>query len=281
MKMNMKKNSLAVTRQLRLFLIVFIFAFLFGTHFGFSQKRFMLDQNEALKFKLAKQLYQKGQQLFLKGKFKKAEEALKDCLEKFPKYSDADYYMSQICYKKEDFPQALQHIKKAKKNYKFMADLGVSTQLEYMDSLRKQKQDLEEDLRNMKQQLADGNFKGGAFSSVRTELQGKIASAEKSLIQIEERLKNPIPTEAQMSADYYYVHGNILFKLKKYKESLDQYLQAVRVNPNHGNAYNNIANLNFMARQYQRALYYLEKAEICGIKVNPKFREAIYKAMGK
>ncbi len=281
MKMNMKKNSLAVTRQLRLFLIVFIFAFLFGTHFSFSQKRFMLDQNEAQKFKLAKQLYQKGQQLFLKGKFKKAEEALNDCLEKFPKYSDADYYMSQICYKKEDFQLALQHIEKAKENYKFMADLGVSTQLEYLDSLRKQKQDLEENLRNMKQQLADGNFKGGAFSSTRTELQGKIASAEKSLIQIEERVRNPIPTEAQMSADYYYVHGNILFKLKKYKESLDQYLQAVRVNPNHGNAYNNIANLNFMARQYQKALYYLEKAESCGIKVNPKFREAIYKAMGK
>lgn len=281
MKMNMKKICPAVTRQLPLVLIVFILVFLFSTHFGFGQKRFMLDQNEAHKFKLAKQLYQKGQQLFLKGKYVKAEKAFRECLEKFPNYSEADYYMSQICYKKNDFLLALQHINNAKKNYKFMSDLGVSTQLEYMDSLRKQKQELEEDLRNMKQQLSSGHFKGGAFSSTPTELQGKIASAEKSLLQINERLKNPIPTTAEMPADYYYIHGNIFFKLKKYKESLDQYLQTVKVNPNHGNAYNNLANLNYMARRYQRALYYLEKAESCGTKVNPKFREAIYKAMGK
>ena len=281
MKMNTKKMGPAVTRQCPLVLIVFIVAFLFGTHAGLGQKRFMLDQNEAHKFKIAKQLYQKGLQLFLKGKYAKAEKTLRDCLEKFPKYSEADYYLSQICYKKKDLQLALQHIENAKKNYTFMADLGVSTQLEYMDSLRKQKQDLEEDLRNMKQQLSNGNFKGGAFSSVPTELQGKIASAEKSLLQINERLKNPIPTAAEMPADYYYIHVNIFIKIKKYKDSLDQYLQAVRINPHHGNAYNNLANLHYMARKYQKSLYFLAKAESCGTKVNPKFREAIYKAIRK
>ena len=57
MKMNTKKMGPAVTRQCPLVLIVFIVAFLFGTHAGLGQKRFMLDQNEAHKFKIAKQLY--------------------------------------------------------------------------------------------------------------------------------------------------------------------------------------------------------------------------------
>ena len=98
---------------------------------------------------------------------------------------------------------------------------------------------------------------------------------------INDRLKTPIATVSEMPADYYYVHGNILFKLKKYNESFKQYMETVRANPNHGNAYNNLANLNFMAKRYEKASYYFEKAESCGAKVNPKFKKAILKAMEK
>jgi hypothetical protein len=56
-------------------------------------------------------------------------------------------------------------------------------------------------------------------------------------------------------------------------------MKAVEINPQHGSAFNNIANLFYMGKKYQQALYYLSKAEACGIKVNPKFREAIQRAL--
>ena len=277
-KMNKKKISRAAARHIRLVLIVFVLSLVFGGYFSFGQKRHMLDQNEAHKFKLAKQLYQKGQQLFIKEKFRKAGEAFNDCIEKFSRFADAHYYLGQIYYKYGSFLQALEHIEKAKKNYKFMADLGVSTQLEYMGELRKQKQDLEEQIRDLKQALSTGNY---TVETGQKEIQARIAANENTLTKIDYRIKAPVPSVAVIPADYYYVHGNILFKLKKYKESLDQYLEAVNVNPKHGNAYVNIANLNYMARKYQKALYYLEKADSSGAKVNPEFRAAIYKAIGK
>jgi hypothetical protein len=36
-----------------------------------------------------------------------------------------------------------------------------------------------------------------------------------------------------------------------------------------------------MAKRYEKALFYLEKAGSCGAKVNPEFKKAIYKAMGQ
>jgi tetratricopeptide (TPR) repeat protein len=69
--------------------------------------------------------------------------------------------------------------------------------------------------------------------------------------------------------------------LKKYSEALNRYLETVKTDPTHGSAYNNLANLYYMARKYQQALFYLQKAESCGAKINPRFKQTLYKAMRK
>jgi len=245
----------------------------------FGQKRFMLNESEAEKFKMATRLFYKGEQLFSKGNYKKAKEALDDCLDKFPQYANADYYLGRIYYEEGDYLKALEHIENAKKNYKVLADLGASTQLEYMNKLREEKMAAEESLRNLKQRRS--TMRPGQGTGQSGEIEDQINQVQKSIDELDQRMKEPLPQVSDPPADFFYIHGNILFKIKKYKDSLDQYLDAVRINPQHGNAYINIANLNFMAKKYERALFYLEKAESCGAKVNPEFRNAIYKAMGQ
>lgn len=245
----------------------------------FGQKRFMLNENDAEKFRMATRLFYKGEQQFSKGDFKKAKKSLNDCLEKFPQYANADYYLGRINYDEGDYLKALEHIENAKKNYKILADLEVSTKLEYMDSLREEKSVVEETLRNLQKKSMPMNAKSGSAQT--TEEAKQIFQAQKALEEINQRMSEPLPQASELPADFFYIHGNILFKIKKYKDSIDQYLEAVRIDPQHGNAYINIANLNFMAKKYEKALFYLEKAESCGAKVNPEFRKAIYKAMGQ
>jgi tetratricopeptide (TPR) repeat protein len=60
-----------------------------------------------------------------------------------------------------------------------------------------------------------------------------------------------------------------LYKLKKFEESQKQYLLAIKINPGHGDAYNNLANLYYLAKQYQKALDCLNRAEANGVKTNP------------
>jgi tetratricopeptide (TPR) repeat protein len=148
-----------------------------------------------------------------------------------------------------------------------------------MEKLRQQKYQTEEDIRTLRQQMTGG----GSSSNPRgnTQIESRIASLEKTRDMINDRLRAPVPERAEPPADFFYVHANILFKLKKYKEAFDHYHEAVRINPQHGNAYVSLANMDYMAKKYQKALFYLEKAQSCGAQVNPDFRKALYKAMRK
>jgi tetratricopeptide (TPR) repeat protein len=281
--MRIKKSNPKSTKQVTISvsLVLIVLCLLMGGYFIFGQQRYMLNESEAPKFKLAKQLFQKGQQLLLKEKYNKAIKPFKECLEIFPKYAHADYYLAQIFYKNGNFLQALEHIEKAKENYDYLSKLGVNTQLEYLDNLRTQRMELQERIMDMKARLERLKGRGNPMSNSPEikELEAQIASAEHSIRMIDERLRKPIPDETKMPADYYYHHGNILFKLKRYGDAFNQYLEATKTDSCHINALTNLANLKFMARKYQDALSYLENAEKCGGKVNPKFKEAILKAM--
>jgi len=258
--MKANKNCIGVKRQISIFLLVFMV--IMGFKYGFGQERFLMDENTFQKFKLSKRMFEKGKAYFLKEKYNKAKKSLKECLEDFPRYSQADYFLSQIFYKEGDFPKALVHIEKAKANYGFMADLLVATQQKYLDDLRTQKQELQANLIDL--------------------TSGSDIDQVKALIKnIDTKLNEPIPVVPKKSADYYYFHGNIFMKLKKYNEAQAQYIEALQIDPNHGNASNNLASLYYMIKQYQKALDYLTQAETNGVKINQEFKKAILKALKK
>ncbi|MCP4216571.1 MAG: tetratricopeptide repeat protein [bacterium] len=245
------------------------------TVFSAAQKRFMMNENEEKKFKLAKNLYYKGEQLFKKDKLKKAEKAFTDCLEKFPKYSNASFFLSQIHYKANRFEEAMQHIRTAKDNFSFMAKLGASTQLQYMEMLRENETELNEHVMKIKDAMA----KMSAGSSGYQEWESELNRYQGSLNQVREKMRNPVIKTAQTPAEYYYLHGNICVKIKKLNDAYAQYMKTIEIDPKHGNAYVNLANLHYNIKKYQKALEYLNKAEKCGTPVNAGFKAAIQKGL--
>jgi tetratricopeptide (TPR) repeat protein len=82
-------------------------------------------------------------------------------------------------------------------------------------------------------------------------------------------------------AEYSYLHGNLLIRQKRFEEALAEYEKAIVAEPKHGKALNNIANIYYMGRQYDKALAYIERAESVGAPVNPDFKKAVLKALGK
>lgn len=264
--------------------VLIFFLLLTVVQFLSAQQRYTMEEGETSKFKLARQIYERGKQLLAGESYDRAEKAFKDCLEVFPKFSYAGYYLSQLYYEKKDYVTALTLVEKAKEDYEFISDYWIRYQLQYLDMLRQQKMELEEKIRDIKDIIATKNFKARTPEEQMAEqkdLEARQSRAELEAREADERIKNTIPSAPEMAANFYFLHGNILFKLKKYNDAYAQYLEAVRVNPAFGNAYNNLANLNFMGRRYEKALFYLEKAEKCGAVINPKFKKDILMALGE
>ena len=62
------------------------------------------------------------------------------------------------------------------------------------------------------------------------------------------------------SADIFYIYGNIQSKLKNYKEATSSFENAINLNPNFSEAYNNLGNVNKLNNQIQEAIKNYKKS---------------------
>jgi pentatricopeptide repeat protein len=255
-------------------LILVVLFVLMGTISSFGQRDFLMEERKLVeKFKFADKHFAKGKEYFIKGNTAKAEKELGKCLEIMPEHADALYFLSQIDYKKGNFDQALEKIEKAKANFDFIAKFYTFTHQTRLESLREEKQKLEMNLMDLQNRLPSITNQ-----DERQRVESAIANTRNDISIIENRLREPIPPVLDTPADYFYIHGNTLFKLKRYQDAHDQYVEAIKRDPKHGNAYNNLINLYFIAKDYQEALAYLKKAEANGAQINPELKKAVEKA---
>jgi len=260
----------------QIFISLIVSILLLGTDFSFGQKHFYMDEKKIYeKFKIAEAIFYKGKKHFLKGNYKKAEKELKKCIETMPEHVEAHFYLSQILYKNEDFQKALEHIEKAKANFEFMTGLFAYAYEQYISQLREQEDILDSKISKLREKLS------AASPEEKSMIEAQIDARETTKNVIRNRLNEPLPPLESIPADYFYFHGNVFFKLKKYQEAYAQYIKAIKINPNHGNAYNNLANLYYMTKQHQKALDCLNKAEANGVKTNPELKKAILKILEK
>jgi len=260
----------------QIFISLIVSILLLGTDFSFGQKHFYMNEKKIYeKFKIADAIFFKGKKHFLKGKYKKAEKELKKCIETMPEHVEAHFYLSQILYKNEDFQKALEHIEKAKANYEFMVGLYEYAYQQYIFQLREQEDTIDSQISKLREKLA------AASPQEKSMIEIQIDSQETTKNVIRSRLNEPLAPSESIPADYFYFHGNVFFKLKKYQEAHAQYIKAIKIDPNHGNAYNNLANLYYMTKQHQKALDCQNKAEANGVKTNPELKKAILKILEK
>lgn len=239
-----------------------------------------LDQQDVAviqKYRAAAPDVESGQALLLKGKYEEAEKKLQRALETLPEHAIAAYFLADCYYRMGRLDEGLAAIQKAEVNFGNFNRVLYRWQLAQVNQFEADKTRLNDLLSDLQNKLSQAKT-----DAERAQIQNEIARAQASRNSSAQRTKEQMVSESYTTpGEYFYVHGNLLFRKKEYPAALDQYLKAVSADPKHGNAYNNIANLYYMGRQYDKAREYLEKAEANGAKINPAFKQAIAQALNK
>jgi tetratricopeptide (TPR) repeat protein len=242
-----------------------------------AQKDFNMDEKKLVEsFKLANPLYLDGVKQFIKGNLDKAEKKLLEALAIMPEHADAAYMIAQIQLKRKDLPQALASIIAAEKNYSANAQFHTFTYQQYLDRLRQQRQELQA----QRTQVMDAMSRQPANSTNRSSDSLATQSLDQAIKQIDSRLTTPIPQTSEIPADYFYIHGNVFFQMRRPLDAAAQYREAIRLDPAHGNAFNNLALVLFSQGNNKEALDCLARAEAAGVKVNPDFKKAVEAKLG-
>jgi tetratricopeptide (TPR) repeat protein len=219
---------------------------------------------------------QKGEEQFNKKQYEKAEETLLKVLRQMPENAEASYYLAETYYQKGEFEKGLEVIVDAEKNYPFIGRMLARRRMSSQVSPEQQK--LMEEIQQLRGQMG-GRQSEVQRQTVQTEIASKMAALR--ALRQKEAGQQKVEETISLPAEYSYTHGNLLFRLKRYDEALVEYEKAIQADPRQGGAYNNAASIYFMAKQYDKALDYLEKSEAAGVKVNPNFKKAVLQALGK
>ncbi|MGB6865116.1 MAG: tetratricopeptide repeat protein [Candidatus Aminicenantaceae bacterium] len=269
----------------RLFLIHVVIVVLFFGMLSFGQEDLAREEAELFKkYQSLNKDYEKGKMYFVREDYNKAKKEFEKILGKLPEHADAHFFLSQVLYKEGDLAGALSHAEKAKANYEYSARMKIKMAQVSKRKLEEKKQAFEDNIGELEDGIANlpqASEVGDEVEGRKKEIQTKIDKIKKQIENIDIQLNLPPPREEEMPAEYCYLNGNIYFKMKKFQEAHDQYQETIRLDPKHGDAYNNLAALYFQVKQYQKAMEYLNQAEANGAKVNPEFKKAVLKALGK
>ncbi len=230
-----------------------------------------MDEKDRLlfqKFRMTRPDLLKGEDLVKKKQYDKAEATLLNVLKEMPENAEASFYLAETYYQKGEFEKGLAAIADAEKNSPLIQKILYRRQMGTMSQGGESRADIESQIVGQQQKT------GEPTSTEMTKMRGDAAQNQTE----SQEQKSEVFT---IPAEYSYVHGNLLFREKKYEEALAQYEKAAAADPKHGKALNNIANIYFMGQQYDKALEYINRAEAVGAKVNPEFKKAVLKALGK
>jgi len=248
---------------------------------SFGQEDFTKEERLLFqRFQSLNKNFEKAVVYYNKGDVRKSKKEFEKILEQMPQYADARFYMGQIAYKEGDMKTALSLIVKAKEDYAFVTKMKVGMVQMLEPKLREQREALLTKLGELEIKLPSESA-SNSEAVTETQTDREMEKVKQEIERIDKRLNQPIPTEEDLPADYFYIHGNIYFKMKKFQEAHDQYQETIRINPKYGRAYNNLAALYFQVKQYQKALDYISQAEANGATVNPDLKKAVLKALGK
>ena len=267
-----------------IFVSMLIVTLFFGM-FSFGQEGLAGEETELFKrYKSLNKNYEKGKMYFAREDYKKAKKEFEKILKKLPEHADALFFMSQVFYKEGNLDEALKYVQNAKENYEFTAKMKIEMAKVSREKLEDKKLKLEDNLAELEEQIVSlphSSEVGEEGEDRKKRLETRIDETKNQIESIDAQLALPLPSMDEIPAEYCYINGNIYFRMKKFQEAHDQYQEAIRLDPTHGDSYNNLAALYFQVKQYQKAMDYLDQAEANGAKVNPEFKKAVLKALGK
>lgn len=220
------------------------------------------------KYRMTRPDLVKAQEQLKKKQVDKAEQSLLKVLAQMPENAEASFYLAEVCYQKGEFERGLAAILDAETNFPVIQKALYRRQMGTITQGGEDRADLQNEI------LAQQQKTGEPITAATAKMKEQAGQSQSSA----QDLKSEV---LSIPAEYSYVHGNLLFRLKRFEEALAEFEKAVVADPKHGRALNNIANIYYMARQYERSLEYIGRAESVGAKVNPDFKRAVLQALGK
>jgi len=256
------------------FLILSFALLLWVSHPLLAQKEPGQSQKGATsKWEQANTLFLKGKDYFAKKELGRAETEFKACLEILPGHAEALFFLAQVDYAKGDFARALAEIQKADAAHAAMSGGGGFVDADSREALLEERAEKEREVAFIEDTLTASPCKSDVQL---VSLPEAIENLRREISSINAKLNEQWQPEPQpLPADYFFVHANILFKMKRFQEAQSFYLKAIDADPRHLPAYNNLINLCYVTRDFEKALKFIEQAEANGVALNPKLKEAI------
>ncbi len=233
-----------------------------------AQMGFNQSEKAAIeKFKRAQAHYNKGVEHLKKGGLEMAQREAKACMEIFPDFADSHLLLAMVDYQQGRHASALEEVERAKAGFASVRGLYESSYQEYFTRLREQRDQLAE-------RIADLVSTGSSPILVN--------EASNRLKAIDLQLRDWRPNAGlELPAEYHFIHGNILFKLKRPAEAESMYRAAIAADPRHANAWNNLISIRFAANDIAGAAKCVQEAEAGGAVLNGKLKQAILDRQGK
>ncbi len=233
------------------------------------------DDNHGLevlrKFRLAQPLLNKASDLLTAKDWEGAAKQFNRCLEVLPECPDACFGMAYICNQSGDVTKALAWMEKAEKSSLYLQQVWENQKT----SLFKLSQ--EERMSLLK--LADDLLNNGmyVYSCKSNKLYAESSQVTQKARAITADSKaNDSPFA--IPAEFFSLHGNLFFKLKRLNEAEEQYLKALAIAPGHERCLNNLINIYFVTGRIEQARSWLENADQQKVKINTGLAQAVRRA---
>jgi tetratricopeptide (TPR) repeat protein len=214
-----RRNHLkSLTKSL---IAVLIFLFLGGARVLRSQDQSLDSKDTEIlqKYKTVNREFLKGRELVVKQKYDQAQPILLKVLDRMPEHPEASYLLAQIYYKEGDFEKGLASIQNAETHFSSVQRILFKQQLKLGDQYSSNKQELTQEIQVLESQLSQAKSEEERRDLQRQIIEKQVQSSTMEMHNKEQSLYE----STGMPADYSYFHGNLLFKMKRYQEALDQY----------------------------------------------------------
>lgn len=223
------------------------------------------------KLRLTQPLLNKASDLLTAKDWEGAARQFNHCLEVQPENPDACFGMAYICNQTGDIPRALTWIEQAEKGSLCLQKVWEDQKT----SLFKSSQEERMRLFKLAEDLLNNGMYVYSCKSNKLYVESTQVSQKARAITAD---ANADDSPFAIPAEFYSLHGNLLFKLKRLPEAEEQYLQALAIAPNHERCLNNLINIYFVTGKIGQARGWLEKADQLKVKINPGLAQAVRQA---
>jgi len=213
----------------------------------------------------------KGMELLAAGDREGALKKFAGCLAVLPDHPDAAYGRAVVSSREDDLVQALLWIERAEAGCRSLQSIWKEQTAGRLSMSR------EEQLR-LRELVTQGidRTKNSVFCDAQSLIYNKTARQTQDVLRQADGEVSPFA----VPAEFFALHGNILFKMKRLDEAEAQYIKALDVNPGHERCLNNLVNIYYVTRRLDLAREWLKKAGERKVSIHPKLKAAVLSLKG-